>query len=79
MSDAEQKKYCINKSIKNIVVGSLISIPTLFVGGAVYNSYITMKGDNTILGPKLYIKSLNNIIAAYRNDINRLNKRLKEL
>lgn len=79
MSQEEQRKYCANKALKNVIVSSLIFLPTCGLGSAVYSSYITMSGDNTILGPKLYINSLNTLIAAYNVDINTYNKKLKEL
>lgn len=79
MNPEEQRKYCTNKAFKNLITATLISLPTFGLGGVVYNSYITMAGDNTILGPAQYIKSLNTLIKAYDVDIKNFNKKLKEL
>lgn len=79
MSKEEQIKFCVGKSLKNIIVASLISIPTAGFGSIVYTTYQEMHGDNPILGPKMYINNLNIWIAAYNTDINNFKKKLKEL
>lgn len=79
LSPKEQKKYCAGKAVKNLIIGTGLSMAIPFVGGYVYSMYNTMKGNNTILGPKNYKAQLNNFIQAYNNDIKRLKKRLTEL
>lgn len=79
MSKEEQIKFCVGKSLKNIIISSLISMPTAGLGSAVYTVYQEMHGNNPILGPKMYINNLNIWITAYNTDINNFKKKLKEL
>lgn len=79
MSKEEQKKFCIGKTLKNVLIASLIAIPTFGIGSSVYATYQTIKGENPSLGPNNYIKNLNIWINLYNQDITNFKKKLKEL
>ena len=78
MSTEEQREYCLNKTVKNLVMATAAGMVVPIVGSVVYVTYAQIKGDNTIVGPKNYIHQLNLLIAAYNVDINRIKRKLKE-
>lgn len=78
LSEQEQKKYCLNKTIKNLAVGTITGMIVPVVGTAAYITYIEMKGDNTILGPKAYKRNINIWINAYKTDIKRMKATLNK-
>ena len=79
LSKEEQKKYCVNKTVKNIAVGTALDLVSFGIAGTVYTIYTSQKGDNTILGPKNYVKNLDAYITAYNTDIRAMKAKVREL
>lgn len=76
MSDQEQKKFLLNKSVKVIFKGTILGLAVPVVGSAVYITYKTMKGDNTVCTPKMYKNNIRVLISAYNVDLKSYKKAL---
>lgn len=78
MTDQEQKNFLLGKSVKLIFKGTILGLVIPVIGTAVYTTYKTMKGDNTVCTPKTYKKNIKILISAYNIDLKTYKKALSD-